>query len=306
LESMLASRRVTTYIENGEEYDVLVEGRRDMQSSPQDLTNIYVRSERSGALIPLANLVTFQEQASAQSLNRYNRTRAITINADLEDHLPLGTALNYLEQLVRENLPDYAVVDYKGRSRDFKYSGDASIMMFGLGILVMFLVLAAQFESYISPLIITLTVPLAMAGGLLGLWLTGNSLNLYSQIGLIMLIGLAAKNGILIVEFANQLRDEGRDIRTAIVEASKIRLRPIIMTSITTLAGAVPLFISSGAGSETRTVLGVTLFAGVIVATIFTLFVVPVAYQLLVRFAGSPQEKQQQLERELSTSKAEI
>ena len=277
-----------------------------MQSSPQDLTNIYVRSERSGALIPLANLVTFQEQASAQSLNRYNRTRAITINADLEDHLPLGTALNYLEQLVRENLPDYAVVDYKGRSRDFKYSGDASIMMFGLGILVMFLVLAAQFESYISPLIITLTVPLAMAGGLLGLWLTGNSLNLYSQIGLIMLIGLAAKNGILIVEFANQLRDEGRDVHAAIVEASKIRLRPIIMTSITTLAGAIPLFISSGAGSETRAVLGVTLFAGVIVATIFTLFVVPVAYQMLARFAGSPQEKQQQLERELGTKKAEI
>lgn len=306
LESMLASRRVTTYIENGEEYDVLVEGRRDMQSSPQDLTNIYVRSERSGALIPLANLVTFQEQATAQSLNRYNRTRAITINADLEDHLPLGTALNYLEQLVREHLPDYAVIDYKGRSRDFKYSGDASIMMFGLGILVMFLVLAAQFESYISPLIITLTVPLAMAGGLIGLWLTGNSLNLYSQIGLIMLIGLAAKNGILIVEFANQLRDEGRDVHAAIVEAAKIRLRPIIMTSITTLAGSVPLFISSGAGSETRTVLGVTLFAGVVVATVFTLFVVPVAYQLLARFAGSPQEKQHQLERELSASKAEI
>lgn len=306
LESMLASRRVTTFIDNGEEYDVLVEGRRDQQNSPQDLTNIYVRSERSAELIPLSNLVTFQEQAAAQSLNRYNRTRAVTISADLEDHLPLGTALNHLEQLVREHLPDYAVVDYKGRSRDFKYSGDASVLMFGLGILVMFLVLAAQFESYISPFIITLTVPLAMAGGLIGLWVTGNSLNLYSQIGLIMLIGLAAKNGILIVEFANQLRDEGRDVHAAIVEAAQIRLRPIIMTSITTLAGSVPLFLSSGAGSETRAVLGVTLFAGVIVATIFTLFVVPVAYELLTRYAGSPKDKEHQLERELSDSKAEI
>lgn len=306
LESMLASRRVTTFIDNGEEYDVLVEGRRDQQNSPQDLTNIYVRSERSAELIPLSNLVTFQEQAAAQSLNRYNRTRAVTISADLEDHLPLGTALNHLEQLVREHLPDYAVVDYKGRSRDFKYSGDASVLMFGLGILVMFLVLAAQFESYISPFIITLTVPLAMAGGLIGLWVTGNSLNLYSQIGLIMLIGLAAKNGILIVEFANQLRDEGRDVHTAIVEAAQIRLRPIIMTSITTLAGSVPLFLSSGAGTETRAVLGVTLFAGVIVATIFTLFVVPVAYDLLARYAGSPKDKEHQLERELSGSKAEI
>jgi multidrug efflux pump len=306
LESMLASRRVTTFIDNGEEYDVLVEGRRDQQNSPQDLTNIYVRSTRSAELIPLSNLVTFQEQAAAQSLNRYNRTRAITISADLEDHLPLGAALTHLEQLVREHLPDYAVMDYKGRSRDFKYSGDASVLMFGLGILVMFLVLAAQFESYISPFIITLTVPLAMMGGLLGLWLTGNSLNLYSQIGLIMLIGLAAKNGILIVEFANQLRDEGRDVHTAIVEAAQIRLRPIMMTSITTLAGAVPLFISSGAGSETRTVLGVTLFAGVIVATVFTLFVVPVAYELLARYAGSPKDKEHQLEQELSASKAEI
>lgn len=306
LESMLASRRVTTFIEKGEEYDVIIEGRRDQQSSPQDLTNIYVRSERSGQLIPLANLVTFSEQAAPQSLNRYNRTRAITISADLEDHLALGAALEHLEQLVREHLPDHAIIDYKGRSRDYKYSGDSSILMFGLGILVMFLVLAAQFESYISPFVITLTVPLAMAGGLLGLWLTGNTLNLFSQIGLIMLIGLAAKNGILIVEFANQLRDEGKNVRDAIIEASLLRLRPIIMTSITTLAGAIPLIISSGAGSETRAVLGVTLFAGVIVATLFTLFVVPVTYQLLGRFADSPKKKQQQLEIELRASSAKV
>jgi multidrug efflux pump len=306
LESMLASRRVTTFIDNGEEYDVLIEGRRDQQNSPQDLTNIYVRSENSGQLIPLANLVTFDEQAAPQSLNRYNRTRAITINADLENHLSLGQALNHLETLVREHLPDYAVMDYKGRSRDFKYSAESTLLMFGLGILVMFLVLAAQFESYVSPFVITLTVPLAMAGGLIGLYVTGNSLNLYSQIGLIMLIGLAAKNGILIIEFANQLRDEGRSVHEAIVEASGIRLRPIIMTSVTAVVGAIPLFISSGAGSETRAVLGITLFSGVIVATAFTLYVVPVAYQLLARFAGSPQEVERKLEQELKESESSV
>ncbi len=302
LESMLASRRVTTYLDNGEEYDVLLEGLRTQQSSPADLTNIFVRSDRTGELVPLASVVSFEEYASARSLNRYNRNRAITISANLEDSLPLGTALEHLENLVREKLPEYAVIDYKGRSRDFKYAGDSTVLMFGLGILVMFLVLAAQFESYLSPLIITLTVPLAMAGGLLGLYVTGSTLNLYSQIGLIMLIGLAAKNGILIVEFANQLRDEGRSISDAIVDASSIRLRPILMTSITTLAGSAPLILASGAGSETRIVLGITLFSGVLVATLFTLFMVPVAYNLLARFTRSPEAVRKKLESELAQS----
>lgn len=299
LESMLASRRVTTYTDDGEEYDVLVEGRRDQQNSPQDLTNIYVRSDRSGRLIPLSNLVTFEELATSQTLNRYNRTRAITIDANLKEGFAIGEALEYLERLARQHLPEQVVIDYKGRSRDYKFAGDSNLMIFGLGILVMFLVLAAQFESYISPLVIILTVPLAMAGGLFGLIITGNSLNLYSQIGLIMLIGLAAKNGILIVEFANQLRDKGKDIRHSIIEASALRLRPIVMTSITTIAGSIPLIISSGAGSETRAVLGITLFAGVTVATLFTLFVVPVAYDLLARYSAPPGAREQQLASEL-------
>lgn len=300
LESMLASRRVTTYIDNGEEYDVLVEGRRDQQNSPQDLTNIYVRSERSGALIPLANLVRFEELATSQSLNRYNRTRAITIDANLADNFPLSDALAYLEQLVQDNLPEQVIVDYKGRSRDFKFSGDSNMLIFGLGILVMFLVMAAQFESYISPLVITLTVPLAIAGGLASLVLTNNTLNLYSQIGFIMLIGLAAKNGILIVEFANQLRNEGKNLYDAIMTASAIRLRPIVMTSFTTVAGSIPLIISSGAGSETRAVLGITLFGGVTVATFFTLFIVPVAYHLLAGYSAPPGAVKQKLEQELA------
>jgi multidrug efflux pump len=172
--------------------------------------------------------------------------------------------------------------------------------MFALGILITYLVLAAQFESYVHPFVIMLTVPLAIAGGLFGLWITGSTLNLYSQIGLIMLIGLAAKNGILIVEFTNQLRDRGVEFSEALLEASSARLRPIIMTSLTAVAGALPLVISSGAGSETRFVVGVVIISGVIVATFFTLFVVPVAYTLLAKNTGSPNDVSKKLEQEIA------
>lgn len=306
LESVLGKKRVTTFIDDGEEYDVLVEGQRSLQNSPTDITNIYVRSGRSGELIPLANVVKLEEFAVATSLNRYNRTRAITIEANLADGYSLGEALAYLENLVRTELPEQVIVDYKGQSQDFKFSGDSVLFAFGLGILVMFLVLAAQFESYISPLVIMFTVPLAMAGGLFGLWITDGTFNLYSQIGLIMLVGLATKNGILIVEFANQLRDQNYAIHDAIVEASSVRLRPIVMTSITTVVGSLPLIFSFGAGSETREVLGVTLFFGVTVATVFSLFLIPVIYDLLARYAGSPKAVAVQLEKELEDSDAGV
>ena len=168
--------------------------------------------------------------------------------------------------------------------------------------MVVFLVLAAQFENWVHPLVIMLTVPLAMTGALLGLYLTGQTLNLYSQIGLIMLVGLSAKNGILIVEFANQLRDQGRELHSALIEAADTRFRPIIMTGITTAAGSVPLLISTGAGTETRYVIGVVILSGVIAATLFTLFVVPAAYDLVGRFSGSPQAVARQLEKELEQS----
>lgn len=299
LETMLGSRRVTTYIDDGEEYYVMVEGERDMQRSPTDMTNIYVRSSTSGELIPLANLVSLEEFAGPQSLNRYNRTRAITLEANLADGYTLGEALAHLETLVDEHLPENVIIDYKGQSQDLKNAGGSATLIFGLGILVMFLVLAAQFESYIHPFVIILTVPLAVAGGLFGIWITGNSLNLYTQIGLIMLIGLAAKNGILIVEFANQLRNEGKSVYDAVVEATGLRLRPIVMTSFTTAAGAIPLIISFGAGAETRAALGVTLFSGVIAATLFTLFVVPVVYNLLAGFTSPPNAVAQRLQKEM-------
>lgn len=298
LETLLGSRRATTYIDDGEEYDVILQGERDEQRTTTSLQNMYVRSERSGELIPLANLVHLKEVADASKLNRYNRVRSLTLEANLADNLALGDALAYLNQLVKDNLPPTAVVDYKGLSRDFQTAGGSVMFIFLLGILITFLVLAAQFESFVHPLVIMLTVPLAILGGMLGLFVTGSSLNLYSQIGLIMLIGLAAKNGILIVEFANQLRDRGMEFTQALLDASAARLRPILMTSLTAAAGAVPLVVSSGAGSETRFVIGIVVIFGVLVATLFTLFIVPVAYSLLARNTGSPGDVARKLAQE--------
>lgn len=288
LEAMLGSRRATTYIDDGEEYDIILQGERDEQRTTTSLQNMYVRSERSGELIPLSNLVTLKEVADASRLNRYNRMRSLTIDANLANNLSLGEALDHLNGLVREHLPPTAVVDYKGLSRDFQTAGSSIMFIFLLGILMTYLVLAAQFESYVHPFVIMLTVPLAILGGMIGLYISGSSFNLYSQIGLLMLIGLAAKNGILIVEFANQLRDRGTEFTEALLEASSARLRPILMTSLTAVAGAIPLVISSGAGAETRFVIGIVVISGVVVATIFTLFLVPVAYSLLARKTGSP------------------
>lgn len=300
LETMLASRRVTTYIEQGEEYDVILEGERELQRTRTDLENIYVRSRTSGALVPLASLVRLEEFAAAQQLNRFNRMRAITIDANLAPNLSLGEALDYLDGLARQHLPEKAVISYKGQSRDFRSSGESMMLVFVLGFVVVFLVLAALFESWIHPLVIILTVPFAMAGALAGLYAFGLTLNIFSQVALIMLVGLAAKNGILIVEFTNQLRDAGRPFREALIEASGVRLRPIVMTGLTTAAGAIPLILSSGAGAETRLVVGVVIICGTLAATFFTLYMVPVAYDLLARRTGSPQRVSRQLDAELA------
>ncbi len=288
LETMMGGRRVTTFLDRGEEYDVIVEGERTLQRTFNQVKNIYVRSDRTGSMIPLSNLVTIKEYGAAKTLTRYNRIRAITLESNLKEGYRLDEALTYLNGMVKTHLPEIAIVDYKGQSRDFIKSDSSIVFVFALGLLVVFLVLAAQFESYIHPFIIMLTVPLAMGGGLLGLYLTDSSLNIYSQIALIILVGLSAKNGILIVEFANQLRDRGVEFSQALIQAAEIRFRPILMTGLTTIAGAIPLIISSGAGSETRFVIGVVILNGVFAATIFTLFIVPVAYNLLARYTESP------------------
>ncbi len=298
LQTMLGSRRVTTYIDDGEEYDVILEGMRSEQNTPNDIQNIYVRSARSGELIPLSNLVTIRPIADSPTLNRYNRVRAITIEAGLAEGASLGTVLDAMQAKAREVLPQEATLDFKGQSLDFKTSGQSLIFVFITGLVIVFLVLAAQFESYRHPIIIMLCVPATLAGGMLGIWLTGNSLNIYTQIGLIMLIGLAAKNGILIVEFANQLRDEGRPFYEAIKEASLARFRPIVMTSLTTAAGALPLILSSGAGAETRSAIGILILFGVIAAALVTVLFVPTAYALIARGSGSPNDVANRLESE--------
>jgi len=296
LETMLGSRRITTYIEAGEEYDVILEGERETQRTTTSLQNIYVRSDKSNELIPLSNLVDIKEVAHSTTLSRYNRIRAITIQAGLTDGLTLGQGLNFLERLAREHLPEDVTIDYKGESRDFKTSGRSMAFVFFLGLATVFLVLAAQFESFIHPFVIIFSVPLAIVGGLLGLVLIGGSINIYSQIALVMLVGLAAKNGILIVEFANQLRDRGKPLQEALIEASLIRLRPIIMTGITTAAGTLPLILSTGAGSETRQLIGVVVMFGVVIGTLFTLWLIPVAYFVFAGRSGSPGDTARRLE----------
>lgn len=298
MQTMLGSRRVTTYVENGEEYDVILEGIRSEQNTPNDVQNIYVRSERSGQLIPLASLISIKSIADSPSLNRYNKVRSITIEAGLLPDASLGTVLTEMQKIAREVLPAEATFDFKGQSLDFQSSGNSIVFVFIVGLVIVFLVLAAQFESYRHPAIIMLCVPGTLAGGLLGLWLTDTTLNIYTQIGLIMLIGLAAKNGILIVEFANQLRDEGVAFKAAIREAALARFRPIIMTSLTTAAGSVPLLLSSGAGSETRAAIGVVILFGVVSAAFVTILFVPTAYALIARGSGSPNDIARKLAKE--------
>ena len=306
LETLMGTRRVTTYIDRGKEYDVLLESEKSLKQSPSDISNTWVRSARTGQLIPLSSLVEIHEFADSNTLHRYNRKRAITLEANLADGYALGDALEYLETLVRENLPAGASIDYKGPSLDLVDSGASMYLIFALALVIVFLVLAGQFESFIHPLIIMFTVPLAITGALGALWVTGMSLNIYSQIGLIILIGIAAKNGILIVEFINQLRDEGLEFRTAILEATAKRLRPIIMTALTTAIGSLPLILSSGAGAETRLVIGTVILAGITVTTFFTLFIVPMMYRLWSEHSSSPKACGRQLEAELKQFEEKI
>ncbi len=226
LETMLGGVTDTTFMERGEEYDVFLRAKEEAFTSALDLASLYVRSHTSGSLIRLDNLVTIEEVGKAAMLKHYNRNRAITISASLEGNYAIGEALAYLDQQVVDLLPPEAIVNYKGESLDYRSNQSAIFFVFAMAMLVVYLVLAAQFESFVHPLIVMLTVPLGISGALFGLYISGETLNIFSQLAMIMLIGLSAKNGILIVEFINQLRDQGMAFNEAVVEASALRLRP--------------------------------------------------------------------------------
>jgi multidrug efflux pump len=295
LQAMMSEQQVTTYVVDGEEYDVVLQAKQEQRATYDDLRNIFVRSERSNELVPLANLVKLEDMAGPSTLNRQNRMRAVTISANLTPGYTLGEALDYLENLVHKELPSTAQIDYKGESLDYKEASGALYFTFGIALFVVFLVLAAQFESFVHPLVIMVTVPLAVAGGLLGLRVADKTLNIYSQIGIIMLVGIAAKNGVLIVEFINQMRDKGMEFRDAIVAASRIRFRPVIMTAFCAVMGSVPLILAHGPGAASRQALGVVIFSGVSLATLFTLFIVPSVYNLMARRTSSPNAIAQKL-----------
>ena len=281
LQTLMGSRRVSTYVEGGEEYRVIVQAGASDRGSESRLGTMFVRG-RGGDLVPLANLVSTREEASARERARFNKMRAITLQGGVAADYSLGRALDFLEEEARQ-APEVLAIGYRGESHALRQTGSSIWVIFGLTIIIIYLLLAAQFESFIHPLVIVMTVPLAISGGVIGMALTGATLNLFSQIGLVMLVGLAAKNGILIVEFANQLRDEHIEFREALVSASVRRLRPILMTSIATAVGAVPLAIATGAGAGARSAIGTVIVFGVSIATLFTLFLIPILYDRLAR-----------------------
>jgi multidrug efflux pump len=301
LQSLFASREVTNFIDRGREYKVIVEARAgDRRMTPDDVANIFVRAGDGRTLVPLSALISIKEEAAAPALRRYNRLPSITLTASLGEGYALGQAIDDFERLMRDTLPPEAKLGWSGQSQQFKEASGGVVVTFVMALLIVFLVLAAQFESFVHPLVIMLSVPLALAGAVYALFFTGLSLNLYSQIGIVLLIGLMAKNGILIVEFANQLRNEGRTIRQAVVEASVLRLRPILMTVIATVLGAVPLVLASGAGAESRIAIGTVIVGGLSVATVLTLFFTPVLYLLLAGLTAPGNETAKALEAELA------
>jgi multidrug efflux pump len=280
LETLFAGRKVTRFKRYGEQYDVIVQLESKDRSRPDDLTSVYVRN-RDQQLVQLSNLVGLREQVAPKELNHFNRLRSAKLSANVAPGYALGDALGFLEGAAAQVLPATAQTSLDGQSREFRESANTLYVTFGLALVFIYLVLAAQFESFIDPLMILLSVPLAIAGALLSLWLTGGTMNVYSQIGMVMLVGLTAKNAILIIDFANHRREQGLGVREAVIEAAALRLRPILMTSLTMVLAALPLALAQGAGAESRQQIGWVIFGGLIVGTLLSLYVVPAIYTLL-------------------------
>ena len=284
LETMLGGRQVTRFKRDGEQYDVIVQVAPLERTSPADISEIYVRS-RSGSMVQLANLVDVREGVAPQSLNHFQRLRAVKITGTLAPGYSIDEALKAFDAAAKVTLGASAQTGLDGQSLEFRASGGEIYFVFILSLFFIYLVLSAQFESFTAPLVIMLSVPLSMTGALFTLWLTGGTLNIYSQMGFITLVGLITKHGILIVEFTNQLRAQGKDLRSAVIDAATLRLRPILMTTGAMVLGALPLALASGAGAESRIQIGWVIVGGMSFGTLLTLFVVPVAYSLLARRA---------------------
>jgi multidrug efflux pump len=280
LETLLGGRQVTRFEQNGEQYDVMVQMAVEDRASPATLSTIFLRSPNN-EMIQLSNIVKVREAVAPKELRRFNQLRAVTISANLGDGYALGDALDFLEKTAREVLPETALTDVGGQSREYRAAGQSLALVFLLALGFIYLVLAAQFESFRDPLIILVTVPLSMTGALGTLWLAGGTLNVFSQIGLVTLVGLITKHGILIVEFANQLQEQGRSRIDAAIEAAGLRLRPILMTTGAMVLGALPLAIASGAGAESRQQIGWVIVGGMSFGTLLTLFVIPTVYSFL-------------------------
>jgi len=294
LETCLGGRTVTNFKRGAKQYDVILQVKPQARSTPDAIQDLYLRG--NGGLVQLANVVKVSETVAPKELNHYNRVRSATITASLAPGVSMGRALDALDRIAAEKLPAGVKRDFAGQSLEFKSSSTSLYVMFLLAVVFIYLVLAAQFESFVHPLTILLSVPLAVFGALLTLFLFKQSLNIYSQIGLVMLIGLVTKNAILIVEFANQLRSRGKDIREAIVEAATVRLRPILMTSFATIFGILPIAIGLGAGAESRRPLGLAVVGGLFFSTFLTLVIVPVVYTLLARFTSEQRHGNEQEE----------
>ena len=282
LETIFGSKKVTEFTKDGKEYSIILQGDIKDRQEPDSISKVFVRSKNNNKLVSVSNLVSYEEEGQSPFLARYNRQKAVTISARLVGDYSLDEALNFLVGVVEDNTPK-ARVAYKGESEEYKKTNYELYLIFALALITAYLAMCAQFESWKHPLTIMLTVPLAILGGMLGLLVVGSSLNVYSQIALIILIGLSAKNGILIVEFANQLRKEGKNIENSIIESASIRFRPILMTSLSTIFGVLPLIIGSGPGAASRLTVGITIFGGMIFSTFFTLYVIPSMYSILAK-----------------------
>jgi len=280
LQTMLGGRQVTRFKRDGEQYDVVVQVAPRDRSRPNDISDIYVRG-RDGAMMQLANVVDVAEGVSPQSLNHFNRLRAVSITGQLAPGYTLGEALAVMDETAKRVLPQAALTDLAGQSREFRDTRGNIYLTFVLALIFIYLVLSAQFESFADPFVIMLSVPLSMTGALLALWAAGGTLNIYSQIGLITLVGLITKHGILIVEFSNQLREKGEELFAAVQHASVLRLRPILMTTGAMVLGALPLALASGAGAESRMQIGWVIVGGLTLGTLLTLFLVPAVYTLM-------------------------